>query len=240
MPPNTIEIVFRLAIALTLGAVIGLERQWHKRTAGIRTNTLVCIGAAGFVIFASFFPHENSPTRIAAQIVSGIGFLGAGVIMREGLTVRGLNSAATIWCSSTVGVFSGGGFLVEAAILTGAIMTTNLLLRQFVQSVGMKFLGTDAKDKPAYVLAVTCHLDHQLYIREEIKKKILEQKFLVKTFDSLTDEETNTYKFNLTVMSESKQDQFFNDLVAGLSFSSEVISAEWMNIYQESENDLPD
>lgn len=240
MPPTTLEIIFRLGIALSLGAVIGLERQWHKRTAGIRTNTLVCIGAAGFVIFASFFPHDNSPTRIAAQIVSGIGFLGAGVIMREGLTVRGLNSAATIWCSSTVGVFSGGGFLVEACILTGAIMTTNLLLRQFVQNVGIKFLGNEPKGRPTYVLAVSCYLDHQMYIREEIKKKIIDKKFSIKTFDSLADPETNTFKFTLTIVSDRKEDHFFNDLVAGLTFSSEVISAEWSNIYQENDNDIPD
>lgn len=237
---NTIEIIYRLFFALFLGAVIGLERQWHKRTAGIRTNALVCIGAAGYVIFASFFPHENSPTRIAAQVVSGIGFLGAGVIMREGLTVRGLNSAATIWCSSTVGVFSGGGFFIEAGVLTGAIMVTNLVLRPFVQNISIKFFGTDARILPTYLLAVSCHLDHQLSIRDEIKKKILDNNFILKNFDSLADEATNSYKFNITLVSETNKDEFFNELAAELSFSPEVISVEWVNIYQDADSDTHD
>lgn len=234
---NTLEIVYRLSVALLLGAVIGLERQWHKRTAGIRTNALVCIGAAGFIIFASFFPHENSPTRIAAQIVSGIGFLGAGVIMREGLTVRGLNSAATIWCSSTVGVFSGGGFFIEATLLTGAIMVTNLVLRPFVQNISVKFFGSDARVLPTYLLGVSCHLDHQFYVRDEIKKKILNNNFTLKNFDSLADEATNSYKFNITLVSEINRDKFFNELASDLSFSPEVISVEWVNIYQDVDSD---
>src|ERR1700724_3959397 len=91
-----------LAMAALLGAVIGFERQWRQRMAGLRTNTLVAIGAASFVIFAGLFPDEGSPTRVAAQVVSGIGFLGAGIIFREGLHVTGLNTAATLWRSAAV------------------------------------------------------------------------------------------------------------------------------------------
>ncbi|WP_371360273.1 MgtC/SapB family protein, partial [Salmonella sp. E404] len=80
--------------AFLLGGLIGFERQWRQRLAGLRTNTLVALGAATFVLFAGLFPGEESPTRVAAQIVSGIGFLGAGIIFKEGLNVRGLNTAA--------------------------------------------------------------------------------------------------------------------------------------------------
>ena len=99
-----------LAAATLLGASIGFERQWRQRMAGLRTNTLVAIGAASFVIFAGLFPDEGSPTRVAAQVVSGIGFLGAGIIFREGLHVTGLNTAATLcarlrWaCSQAPGI----------------------------------------------------------------------------------------------------------------------------------------
>jgi putative Mg2+ transporter-C (MgtC) family protein len=79
------HIALNLSVALCLGAAIGVERQWRQRLAGLRTNTLVALGAASFVVFASFFPREASPTRVAAQVVSGIGFLGAGIIFREGL-----------------------------------------------------------------------------------------------------------------------------------------------------------
>jgi len=90
------QVAINLAVALGLSAVIGFERQWRNRLAGLRTNTLVSLGAATFVIFAALTPGEASPTRVAAQVVSGIGFLGAGLIFREGLSVRGLNTAATL------------------------------------------------------------------------------------------------------------------------------------------------
>ena len=90
------EIALRLGLALLIGAVIGFERQWRQRMAGLRTNALVALGAAGFVVFSSIASGTDSPTRVAAQVVSGIGFLGAGVILREGVNVRGLNTAATL------------------------------------------------------------------------------------------------------------------------------------------------
>ena len=92
-----------LLAAMLLGALIGAERQWRQRMAGLRTNALVATGAAVFILSA-MSASPDSPGRIAAQIVSGIGFLGAGVIMRDGMNVRGLNTAATLWCSAGIGV----------------------------------------------------------------------------------------------------------------------------------------
>src|ERR1700736_4047505 len=117
---NPREIALRLGTALLMGAVIGFERQWRQRMAGLRTNALVSIGAAGFVVFSTMVSGDNSPTRVAAQIVSGIGFLGAGVILREGINIRGLNTAATLWCSAMVGTFAGAGQLT-AGVLAGAL-----------------------------------------------------------------------------------------------------------------------
>src|SRR6202011_5194510 len=107
--------------AVTLGAIIGFERQWRQRLAGLRTNTLVSLGAASFVVFDNLFSPEAGLTRVAAQVVSGIGFLGAGLIFREGLSVRGLNTAATLWCSAAIGVLAGGGFLLYATVATGFV-----------------------------------------------------------------------------------------------------------------------
>lgn len=229
---SPLDLVCRFAIALILGGIIGLERQWHQRTAGIRTNALVCIGASGFVIFATFFPHETSPTRIAAQVVSGIGFLGAGVIMREGLTVRGLNSAATIWCSSTVGVYCGGGFYLEASILASAIMTTNFVLRNFVYNVLTRFMpGT--KQVPTYILAVGCHYDHSAQIRQFLKVRLKEASIIVKGFDSFPEDSQNKFKFIITLLADTKKEVFMNELINELSFNPEIISAEWENATQE-------
>lgn len=92
--------ILRAGSALMFGFFIGAERQWRNRTAGIRTNSLVGLGAALFVLLGTMVEGEASPTRIVAQVVSGIGFLGAGVIFKEGFSVSGLNTAATIWTTA--------------------------------------------------------------------------------------------------------------------------------------------
>ena len=120
----------RLSIALLLGALIGLERHWRQRMAGTRTNALVCAGAAAFVMSGFLIPGDPSgEARIVSYVVSGVGFLGAGVIFKENLQVRGLNTAATIWCSAAVGVISGLGFPLFAVVLVAGILLTNTVLR---------------------------------------------------------------------------------------------------------------
>src|SRR3984885_2401681 len=109
------ESIGRLSLALGLGSVIGFERQWHQKMAGLRTNALVALGSCGFVVFSAMV-GEGDPTRVAAQVVTGIGFLGAGIILREGINVHGLNTAATLWCSAMVGTFAGGGFWLSSAL----------------------------------------------------------------------------------------------------------------------------
>src|SRR6478672_1946527 len=115
---STVEMLLRLGAGIGLGTVIGLERQYRARLAGLRTNALVAVGATLFVLLSAHgfggltTSGDADPTRVAAQIVSGIGFLGAGVIMRDGLNVRGLNTAATLWCSAAVGSLAGAGLYV--------------------------------------------------------------------------------------------------------------------------------
>lgn len=132
--------VYMLA-ALLLGAVIGLERQARHRMAGVRTNALVALAASGFVVFSTLFTDDASPTRVAAQVVSGIGFLGAGVIFRDGFTVHGLNTAATLWCAAAVGVMCGIGALPYAGVMTALVMLVNLGLRPAVNWIDRTFLA---------------------------------------------------------------------------------------------------
>jgi putative Mg2+ transporter-C (MgtC) family protein len=129
---NLDGIALNMLVAVLCGALIGTERQVRHRMAGVRTNALVALGAASFVTFAAFFPGDSSPTRVAAQIVSGIGFLGAGIIFRDGLTVFGLNTAATLWCAAAVGMLCGAGALDAAALLTGILLAINIGLRPLV------------------------------------------------------------------------------------------------------------
>ena len=127
-----------LVTALACGAIIGSERQMRQRMAGLRTNALVALGAAAFVTFSALYPNEISQTRVAAQVVSGIGFLGAGIIFRDGFNVHGLNTAATLWCSAAVGLIAGAGALPLAALLTGLVVFVNLGLRPLVKLLKRK------------------------------------------------------------------------------------------------------
>ena len=129
------EIAVRLGVAMLFGGLIGFERQWLQRMAGLRTNSLVAVGAAGFVVFSTMVSGDNSPTRMAAQVVSGVGFLGAGVILREGINVTGLNTAATLWCSAAVGALSGAGLYAVAAVGTAVVVGVNVLLRPIGRAV---------------------------------------------------------------------------------------------------------
>src|SRR6266403_2205956 len=99
-----------IAVAFLLGLAIGLERELRHHEAGLRTNALVALGAALFVSLARLYDHEGSPTRVAGQVVSGIGFLAGGVIIRDGFSVKGLTTAATLWCTAAVGTLAGSGF----------------------------------------------------------------------------------------------------------------------------------
>src|ERR1700692_2448792 len=137
MSANTVELVDaigRLGLALVLGSAIGVERQWHQKMAGLRTNALVALGSCGFVVFSAMV-GQGDPTRVAAQVVTGIGFLGAGVILREGINVHGLNTAATLWCCAMVGTLAGAGFCAPSLVAAGFVVGTNLLLRPLVRLV---------------------------------------------------------------------------------------------------------
>src|SRR5580693_4842169 len=97
----------RLIVALLFGALIGAERQWRQRMVGLRTNALVAAGAAMFVMMGGLIAGDGSQGRVAAYVVSGIGFLGGGVILKDGMSIRGLNTAATLWCTAAIGTLAG-------------------------------------------------------------------------------------------------------------------------------------
>lgn len=124
-------IAVRLALALAFGAVIGVEREWRMKQAGLKTMALVALGAAAFAMMSNTFgPRNTNPGQIAAAVVGGIGFLGAGVIMHRGLTVQGLTTAATLWADASVGVAAGLGQITVAVGLTTAIVATQIVGRR--------------------------------------------------------------------------------------------------------------
>ena len=158
------EIAVHLGVAVLFGSLIGFERQWLQRMAGLRTNSLVAVGAAGFVVFSTMVSGDNSPTRMAAQVVSGVGFLGAGVILREGINVTGLNTAATLWCSAMVGTFAGAGQLAASGIAAGFVVLTNLFLRPLVRLINRQPHGA-AEIETHYSVELRCQGDQEAHIR---------------------------------------------------------------------------
>jgi putative Mg2+ transporter-C (MgtC) family protein len=100
---NWLGLSMEVGLALFFGGLIGLERQWRQRTTGLRTNGLVAVGAAMFVMMGGLVGGHDGQVRVAAYVVSGIGFLGGGVILKEGASVRGVNTAATLWCTAAIG-----------------------------------------------------------------------------------------------------------------------------------------
>jgi putative Mg2+ transporter-C (MgtC) family protein len=151
-----IDTLVSLTAAFVLGTLIGAERQYRQRNAGLRTNVLVAVGAAAFVDLAMHLTGTDGAVRVIAYVVSGIGFLGAGVIMKQGMDVRGLNTAATLWASAAVGSCAGADMVAQAAVLTVFVLAGNTLLRPLVNAINRIPLDEKASEATYYFkLAVT-------------------------------------------------------------------------------------
>lgn len=128
------EFLSRLAVAAALGIAIGFERQWRQRAAGLHTSSLVAIGSALFALL-DLTLKAGDTTRIVAGVVTGVGFIAGGVILRSGVNVTGLNTAATIWATSAVGALAGFGLWRESAIAAGVIIFLNLVLQPLANAI---------------------------------------------------------------------------------------------------------
>ena len=136
-----LELLVRIFVGTLLGGAIGYERDLHGRPAGLRTHAIVALASATFMVVSTrfiYFQHYAKddlvaidPSRIAASVVSGIGFLGAGAILREGITIRGLTTAAGLWLVAAIGMAAGGGMYVESLFATVLGLATLTLLRRF-------------------------------------------------------------------------------------------------------------
>jgi len=152
---NWDESLLRLALAAVLGGLIGMERELREREAGLRTHLLVALGSALFTIVGAYGFHafldsganvvRADPTRIAAQIVTGIGFLGAGAIIRQGLSVRGLTTAATLWVVAAVGLAAGAGYYSTAVITTALVLIALYPLRIVAYRIVRRFRTEDGR-----------------------------------------------------------------------------------------------
>lgn len=215
-----------LAMATLMGATLGFERQWRQRMAGLRTNTLVAIGAASFVIFESLFPDEGGPTRVAAQVVSGIGFLGAGIIFREGLQVTGLNTAATLWCSAAVGLLAGSGHPLHAALATGFIVLINLTLRPLVRIINRQPIS-QAETDYHYHVRVVCRNPEEAHIRALLLQSTGNGQLSLRRLDSTDLEGSGRVEVTAQLTAQSKSDAILEQVVGRLSLEPTVSAASW-------------
>jgi putative Mg2+ transporter-C (MgtC) family protein len=215
-----------LGMATLMGACIGFERQWRQRMAGLRTNTLVAIGAASFVIFEGLFPDDGSPTRVAAQVVSGIGFLGAGIIFREGLHVTGLNTAATLWCSAAVGLLAGSGHPRHAALATAFVVLVNLTLRPLVRFINRQPIS-QAETDFHYRVRVVCRNPEEAHIRALLLQSTSNGQLSLRRLDSTDLEESGRVEVTAQLTSQSKSDTVLEQVVGRLSLEPTVSAASW-------------
>jgi putative Mg2+ transporter-C (MgtC) family protein len=220
------QAALNLGTAVALGAIIGFERQWRQRLAGLRTNTLVALGAASFVVYESLFSPEANITRVAAQVVSGIGFLGAGIIFREGLNVRGLNTAATLWCSAAVGLLAGGGALSYAALAAGMVIVVNLLLRPLVQRINRQPLAA-AEVPSRYVVNVVCRGDTEAHIPALLLQGLTAGGIRLHRLDSSNIEDSDRVEVVAELSADRGSDSVLEQIVGRLSLEPSVTAARW-------------
>lgn len=225
--------ILRLGAACILGALVGFERQIHQRTAGLRTNMLVSLGAAGFTLFGTMFYEGDSVGRIVAQIVSGIGFLGAGAIMREGLTVHGLNTAATLWCSATLGIFSGAGYYVAAVIFALFIVLTNTLLRR-LENYMDKHPVVAQEMETHYLVHIVCSQAHNKDLRETLLRRMRHRHFILK---QLQIKALDNLQVAIEALFRTKgiRDQSIEHVIEDISLDPDIQHIEWRIVHPKEE-----
>jgi putative Mg2+ transporter-C (MgtC) family protein len=214
-------------VALGLGSVIGFERQWRQRLAGLRTNSLVALGAAIFVTYSRISLDDQGAARMAAQVVSGIGFLGAGVIFKEGLSVRGLNTAATLWCSAAVGLIAGEGYAGYATLSALLVLGTNLLLRPIVRAINRRPIES-AEDEHQYVVSIVCRAADVADVRSLLVRKLkdLPDSTLGEVDAALIDD-ADRVEVTATVASNKRREIALETIVAGFNRLDGVVKAGW-------------
>jgi putative Mg2+ transporter-C (MgtC) family protein len=218
--------LINVAVALALGTIIGLERQWRQHQAGLRTNTLVALGAALFVSLSRLMDDTASPTRIASYIVSGLGFLGGGVILRDGLTVKGMNTAATLWCAGAVGTLAGAGFPLEAVVGTAAVLTVHLGLRPVVRWVDARTKIT-MDVETYYRLRVTCADEAGAHVRAILMRHIGGKPRMSVQGIAAEEGEDKGKVIIADIYAMERNDRALEEVVARIGIEPEVTGVSW-------------
>jgi putative Mg2+ transporter-C (MgtC) family protein len=218
--------VLRLFTAILLGALVGMERQWRQRMAGTRTNALVAAGASAFVM-SSFVLHgdDSASGRVISYVVSGVGFLGAGVIFKDGANVRGLNTAATIWCSAAIGVLSGLGAWRFALALGAAVVMTNVLLRPLAYLLH-PVLPEAEPIESTYEIEIITKASEETAVRELLLDSIQKTKVSLQSMYSEVSPDDRT-TLRAEVRSVGRRNDLLEQIVVRLSVDQRVQNVRW-------------
>ncbi len=220
---NITNTFFSYFFAFIFGALIGAERQFRQRTAGLRTNVLVAVGAAGFVDLADSIAGSTEAVRVISYVVSGIGFLGAGVIMKEGANVSGLNTAATLWCSAAVGACTGVDRVPEAAMLTLFILAGNTLLRPLVNFINRT--DTDSVEAE-YVILATVPRKFSVNVRDTLQTFLEIQRYPAADIETVVTDSDNV-EIEITLISTEIDARELDALVERLRKLEHISYATW-------------
>ncbi len=230
-----LDFATRLAVAFLLGALIGVERQWRQRSAGLRTNTLVSLGAASFLLLAAEIAGDATG-RVASYIVSGIGFLGAGVIMKDGGAVQGLNTAATIWCSAAVGALCGVGLYPQATLVALAIILTHVLLRPLGLLLGRMSFSKSEHEQLDYMIKLKCSTDVENAVRISLMQMLgNEDRVLLKSLSSDDTDDRSHVIITAIIRAVNPQDSLIEQVASRLTIQEKVVKVRWEIIGAESE-----
>lgn len=213
--------LIRILVCFVLGVAIGFERQWRRKAIGLRTNTLVCLGSFLFVAM-SCIVKDSDTTRVAAQVVSGIGFLGAGVILRDGMNVRGLNTAATLWCSAAIGTLTAFGLLIEAIVGTVMILFSNIFLR----FLSRKIMKLQKKQKYInYTMEFNCVKEREMIIKNLLMKRIESSNLVLRNI--VMKEENEVIKIKVLVESDIDVTRSIEKLITKVASEPGISFATW-------------
>lgn len=216
---NYTEFLFQIIICFLLSSCIGIERQYRRRLVGLRTIILVSIGAFLFVRFSYAFPNSDM-TRVAAQVVAGIGFLGAGVIIKDNKSVKGLTTAATLWCAAAIGILCAANLLFEAAVGTLLVLFTNIVLRTINSKINALSGNIDYN---IYTFSIVCDEEAENQVLKIIKDIAKKHESLINSI--VTNEiENGNIKIELRIVNTSNDDFSSNDIMQRLAGRKDITS----------------
>jgi putative Mg2+ transporter-C (MgtC) family protein len=223
---NWMDFSLRLTVALVCGGLIGLERQWRQRLTGLRTNALVSVGSAMFVMMGALIPGVDSQGRVASYVVSGIGFLGGGVILKDGFNIRGLNTAATLWCTAAVGSLAGLGRPLFACAGVAGVLLTNVALRPLAQRIN-KTPVENGEQEILYRFCCTCRAPDEALIRALLLQNVGPMPLALVALHSKDNEALGRVDVKAFLKAVGRKDEFLEQVVTRLSLEPSVTTISW-------------